>query len=122
MVDRWAAATGEAQARAFEGAFAVRQVEIGLASFVSSLFGLTVCSFGISILADRRFPRWLGYLGLVSGIGSLAAGVAQAHTGFAPVAMTLSMTASTFLLVWVLGVGIVMWRLGRKLQDASVTR
>src|SRR5436190_5455157 len=35
MVNRWMQASGEARARAFEGAFAVRQIEIGLASLLT---------------------------------------------------------------------------------------
>src|SRR5437660_9760474 len=82
MVNRWMQASGEARARAFEGAFAVRQVEIGLASLLSVLFGLTVSAFGSSMLHSRRFPTWLGWLGLLGGLGTLAAGIAQAYTGF----------------------------------------
>src|SRR5256884_1103700 len=65
MVNRWMQASGEARARAFEGAFAVRQIEIGLASLLSVLFGLTVFAFGISMVLTRRFPtlpRRLGFL------------------------------------------------------------
>ena len=62
MVDRWAASTGAAQVLAFEGAFAVRQVEIGLASFLSLVSGLTLTAFGAAMLLSRRYPGWLGRL------------------------------------------------------------
>jgi hypothetical protein len=39
IVDRWAHASGDARARVFEAAFAVRQIEIGFASLLSLLFG-----------------------------------------------------------------------------------
>src|SRR2546428_3391599 len=110
MVNRWAEASGEAQARAFEGAFAVRQVEIGLASLLSVLFGLTVSAFGSSMLLSRRFPTWLGWLGLLGGLGTLAAGIAQAYTGFSALAMMLSMPAGCVLLLWVIVVGAFLWR------------
>src|SRR5262249_38474143 len=42
MVDRWMQASGPARLYAFEGAVAVRQVEIGMASLLSVVFGLTV--------------------------------------------------------------------------------
>ena len=111
MVNRWMQASGEARARAFEGAFAVRQVEIGLASLLSVLFGLTVSAFGISMLVSRRFPTWLGWLGLLGGLGTLAAGIAQAYTGFSPLAMMLSMPAGCVLLLWAIVVGAFLWRL-----------
>ncbi len=111
MVDRWMQASGEARARAFEGAFAVRHVEIGMASLLGVLFGLTVSVFGISMLLGRRFPTWLGALGLVGGLGTLAAGVAVAYTGFSPLAMMLSMPASSVLFIWAIALGVFLWRL-----------
>jgi len=111
MVTRWAQASDDARARAFEGAFAVRQVEIGMASLLSLLFGLTISVFGVAMLRSRRFPHWLGWLGLLGGLATAAAGVAQAYTGFSPLAMDLSMRASGALLIWALVVGGKLWRL-----------
>src|SRR5829696_8566270 len=67
MVDRWAQASGEARARAFEGAVAVRQIEVGVASLLSVAFGLTVSTFGVSMRLGRQFPQWLAWLGLAGG-------------------------------------------------------
>ncbi len=94
IVNQWMQASGEARARAFEGACVVRQVEIGLASLLSLVFELTISVFGISMLVGRRFPTWVGWLGLLGGLGTLAAGIAQAYTGFSALAMMLSMPAS----------------------------
>jgi hypothetical protein len=117
MVTRWAQADGEARARAFEGAFAVRQIEVGMASLLGVLFGLTIAAFGIAMLLGRRFPMWLGWLGLLGGLGTVAAGVAQAYTGFSPLAMTLGMPAGCLLLLWALVVGAHLWQLAPRLAD-----
>ncbi len=117
MVDRWAAATGEARALAYEGAFAVRQIEVGLASLLSVLFGLTLGVFSLAILASSRYPTWLGWIGLLGGLGTVAAGAAQASTGFSGLAMTLSMLTSSVLLIWAILAGILMWRLARQFAD-----
>jgi hypothetical protein len=109
-VDRWAEAAGEARARAFEAAFAVRQIEIGFASLLSLVFGLTIACFAVAILVGRRFPGWLGWIGLVGALGTIAAGIAQAHTGFSSLSMMLSMPASVVLLLWALAVGTLLWR------------
>ncbi|MET0154398.1 MAG: hypothetical protein ABW298_17545 [Candidatus Binatia bacterium] len=111
MVDRWMQASGEARESAFEGAFAVRQIEVGLASLLSMLFGLTITSFGVSMSFSRRFPAWLAWLGLAGGLGTLAAGVAQAYTGFSALAMMLSMSAGSILLLWAVLIGAYLWRL-----------
>lgn len=118
MVDRWARASGEARERAFEGAFAVRQIEVGMASLLSVLFGLTVFVFGIAMLLGRRFPPWLAVLGVLGGLATVAAGVAQAYTGFSELAMTLSMPASCLLLVWAVLVGGFLWRRGPTLSNS----
>jgi hypothetical protein len=115
MVMRWMQAAGDSRARAFEGAFAVRQIEVGMASLLSVLFGLTLSAFGIAMLCSRRFPRWLGCLGLIAALATVAAGVAQAYTGFSALAMNLSMPASCALLVWALVVGTFLWRLAPEL-------
>jgi hypothetical protein len=119
MVDRWMDASGEARARAFEGAFAVRQVEIGMASLLSVLFGLTIVVFGIAMLVGRRFPAWLGWLGVLGGLGTLAAGIAQAYTGFSALAMMLGMPANALLLLWAAAVGVFLWRLAPGLSERA---
>lgn len=115
MVDRWAAATGEARLFAFEAAFAVRQIEIGLASLLSLLSGFTLMVFGVSLVCSPRYPLWMGWIGLLGGLGLVATGVAQASTGFSDLAMTLSMVASSVFLIWVILVGMLMWRLAPRL-------
>lgn len=114
-VHRWATATEEARALAYEAAFAVRQVEVGLASLLSLVSGLTLAAFGVAIALSARYPGWLGLIGLLGGLRTVAAGVAQASTGFSGVAMTLSMVASSVLLAWAIMAGILMWRLAGRL-------
>lgn len=117
MVDRWAAATGEVRMLAFESTFAVRQIEIGLASLLSVLSGFTLTVFGVSIILSTRYPTWMGGIGLLSGLGLVATGAAQASTGFSDLAMTLSILGSSVLLIWVILFGILMWRLAPRLAS-----
>jgi hypothetical protein len=119
MVERWAGATGEARLLVFEAAFAVRQIEVGLASLLSIVSGLTLIVFAIALTMSARYPIWLGGLGLVSGLGLLAAGIAQATTGFSGMAMTLSMVASAVLLIWIILAGALMWRLAPQITPRS---
>lgn len=69
----------------------------------------------MSMLLSRRFPMWLGWLGLAGGFGTVAAGIAMAYTGFSALAMTLSMPASSVLLRWAIAVGSFMWRLDSRI-------
>jgi len=82
---------------------------------VSLTFGLTIVVFGRAMLASARYSTWLASLGLAGGAATVAAGMAQASTGFSSLSMTLSMPASVMLLVWAIVVGAVMWRDARSL-------
>lgn len=121
VVDRWATLSGDARARAFEAAFAVRQIEIGLASLLSLLFGLTFGAYGIAIVFSRTFSHWLGWLAVAGGLGTVAAGITQAYTGFSAVAMSVSMPASLLVLVWTIAAARALWQLARRPnEDARV--
>ena len=109
MVDRWAAATAEQQPAIFEAAFGVRQVEIGLASLMSLLFGITVAVYGVAMILSPIYPSWVGFLAMLDGLGIAAAGIVQAYTGFSESAMMISMPAGLLLLVWMIVIGVLMW-------------
>ena len=120
MVDRWAAATGDASAITFEAAFAVRQIEIGLASLLSILLGFTLIALSIAILFSTRYPTWLGWIGFLNGFATIVSGATQASTGFSAMAMALSMATSIVLLAWVIIVGVLMWRLDPDLPTDNI--
>ena len=92
-VDRWAAAEGEIRLLIYEAAHALRWIEIGLASFLSVLSGLTLIAFGLATHASVRYPAWSGAAGVVVGLGMSAAGAVQTKMGFSGVAMALSMAS-----------------------------
>ena len=112
MVDAWAAAPASQKEGAFHAAFAVRQVEIGLASMLSLSLGLTATVYGGALLDDRAYPKWVGGLAVVGGVPTTVAGVVMAYTGFSGLAMAINMPASSVLLVWMLVLGVCMWRRG----------
>lgn len=121
MVDAWAVASAAQKELAFHAALAIRRVEIGLASMVSLLFGLTVNVYGVALLVDHTYPKWLGGLAIVGGLSTIVAGVLIAYTGFSEPAMVINMSASFLLLVWMLTVGVFMWRRGGgRLDETAV--
>jgi hypothetical protein len=118
MVDRWAAAGAELGDASFEAAFAVRQVEIGLAGLLNVLFGFTSAALSIGIVSSNRYPAWLGAGGLVVALAMLAAGAATAAGGFSAVPMTIVMLATSMFLVWLLAAAVLMWRLASRLSTS----
>lgn len=116
MVDAWAAAEATEKASLFHATLGVRQVEVGLASVMSMLFGLTVSLYGIVMYNSRHYPRWVAVLALLGGIPTSVGGVVIGYTGFSNLAMSVNMPASWLLLVWFVSVGVLMWRHGRVAQ------
>ncbi len=110
MVDTWAAAPEREKAGLFQAALAVRQIEIGHASMTSLLFGLTLSLFGVALLMDQRFPKWLGILAIAGGVPTAIAGAVIAHTGFSELAMAISLLSGTLLLLWMISLGVHAWR------------
>lgn len=109
LVDAWAAAPENEKAMLFQATFGTRQIEIGLASIATLLFGVTMCAYGIALVIDHRCPKWLGFLGIGDGVLLMVAGLVMAYTGFSKVAMALSMPSSVLLLVWIISLGVFMW-------------
>ena len=112
MVDAWAVAPASQKEGAFHAAFAVRQMEIGLASMLSLFFGLTVTAYGVALLIDHTYPKWMGGLAIAGGVPIAVSGVVMAYTGFSGLAMAINVPASSILLVWMLTLGVLMWRRG----------
>jgi hypothetical protein len=110
MVNAWAAAPQRDKESLFDAAFAVRQIEIGLASISGLLFGLTVSVFGIALSIDRRFPKWLGFVAIAAGAPTAIAGIVIAYTGFSASAMAIDMPSGSLLLCWMVALGIYLWR------------
>jgi hypothetical protein len=110
MVNAWSAATGREKEMIFYAAFGVRQIEIGLASMMSLLLGITVVIYGMALLIALGFPKWLGYLAIAGGIPTAIAGVVMAYTGFSELVMAINMPSSMLLLGWMVALGVYMWR------------
>ncbi len=121
MVDRWAVASGTDKEILFLATVAVRQIEIGLASILALLFGITVTTYGVALVSDRSFPKWLGWMAILGGILIAVAGLVMAFTGFSELGMAINLSGSSLALVWMVVVGIWMWHLtSARSSDAAV--
>src|SRR5262249_16930867 len=110
MVDRWSSAPAQQKQMAFYAAFAVRQIESGLASMLSLVLGLTATLYGLALLDVGTYPKWVGALAIVGGLPTAAAGVVIACQGFSATAMAINMPANSLLMVWMVVLGAMMWR------------
>jgi hypothetical protein len=110
MVDTWAVTPDPAKGAMFDAAFGVRQIEVGLASMTSLMFGITAAIYGFALLIDGRLPKWIGAVAIAGGLPTAIAGVVMAHTGFSNAAMLVGMPSNSVLIVWMLVLGIYGWR------------
>jgi hypothetical protein len=117
MVDAWASAPPSQKETVFHAAFAIRQVEIGLASMLSLSLGLTAMVYGGALFVDGAYPKWVSALAVVGGVPTALSGIVMAYAGFSGLAMAISMPGSLVLLLWLLALGVCMWRCGTASLD-----
>lgn len=110
MVNAWAAAPETQKDMLFQASFAVRQVEVGLASVFGLVGGATISLYGVYQSRSANLPRWLGFLGLVAGAGTALGGLVTAYSGFSQTAMTASMPSGVLTMAWLLALGVRTWR------------
>ncbi len=82
-----------------------------LASMVA-LLGLAPLAYGTAMLTGSRFPRWLGWLGVVSGIGAMGTAIVLWMTGNTDLgyAVLYPLFSTLLPLIWYVGVGVMLWR------------
>lgn len=110
MADAWVAAPAPQRDGIFQVAFAVRQIEIGLASMFSLSMGVTAIIFGLVLIRSSAYPKWFACLAIVGGLLTAAGGLAIAYTGFSGLSMAINMPANVLLLLWMLVLAVFMWR------------
>ena len=110
LADLWANAVGPDKTAYFQLALAAETIQNALFHTWAALFiGLPFVLMGISgVLAGGGFPRWLGTIALIGGVGALCTGV----FGFldVPVPGVLFNVFAFIVTLWVLIAGVLVWR------------
>jgi hypothetical protein len=118
--DYWEA-SGPDRETAFVVANAVEDVIFGF--FSGSwifFFGLPIICFGAAVLVDGLHPRWLGWWGILAGVGTSLTGVTQLYTQRDFVVTDIFIPVSgTVAGIWVFAMGIWLWRRARALDPAK---
>ncbi len=110
MVDDWVSASEGQKQSAFQATLAVRRIEIGVASFMALLFGSALALIASAVAFSTIYPTWLGWLGIGGGIGTIAGGLLTMFSGFSTTAMNVAMPFNLILVVWMVVIGVLMWR------------
>lgn len=110
VADAWARSDGAAREQLLErGDLVLLMTGGGFPLYVALLLGLPFLLFGLAMILSSTYPSWLGWLGAVAGAAAFLVGTAAfAGLEFPPIHLFV---ASVFLLdVWMLVVGVLMWR------------
>ena len=67
-------------------------------------------TLGLSMAFDRRYPKWLGWIGVLAGTAIAAGGTVTAHTGFSAQAGQILLPGTLLLAVFLVVAFITMWR------------
>jgi hypothetical protein len=100
----------EEKAIAFRVAEGIRWTEWGVQAHYRMLQGTVAIIFGIAIAKSAVLSKWIGAVGIVAGVVTIAAGVVVAYVGFSSVRDPVVSVSTFTLYPWVLILGIFMWR------------
>lgn len=109
-VDVWVADGATVGSPGFAAARALRWIEEGLNAVLDLTLGFTVITAGAAMIRGAVYPRWMGYIGVVIGIGLLVSAIVFAETGFSPMAQTWVLARNPALWIWTAVAGAMMWR------------
>jgi len=108
-VDAWASAPAAQKAPAFAVAEAIRWTEIGMNGLSFFLTGLTLLLFGLTIALGSVYPRWTGFIAVVSGLAFVYNGAVEvAYEGFVP--SVVKLVGILLLAVWAFVMAVLMLR------------
>lgn len=111
LADRWVSAPAAERAVLVRVAEGIVLAETGvLHVWVTFFLGLAFVLFGSAVAAGSGYPRPIGWLGVLAGIGCLASGAA----GFLRLPLVLPFPVfGTLTLAWTFAMGILMARRAR---------
>ena len=109
VADEWASSQNAAL---FQAAYVLEQIGLGLFTMlIFFVFGVTFILYGLAVALSEVYQKWLGWLALALGIAAAVIGVIQAFDGPSDtLTNVLFPIVSVLLTVWVLVLGVLMWR------------
>jgi hypothetical protein len=110
IAEAWATAPPDEQAAALRLVLAEETINFALAALFNILFaGVTFILYGLAVAWSRVYPRWLGWVVVVAGIGSVVAGLVQAYAGESTTATrVLTIIFPTVITLWLAGMSILL--------------
>jgi hypothetical protein len=94
-------------------------LDMSVLSFALSAYPtvVNVGAFSLLMLRSPLFPRWVAWLGFLTGAAHLLAGAAFAHDGLFAPSLMANLIAPALYTLWGLATGIVLLRRGTEPTD-----
>lgn len=112
LADAWAAAPDNEKLIALLVVHSEEVFNFAIASLFNILFaGVTYLLIGIAVTLSTVYPRWLGFVAIICGIGSIIAGGIQAYAGESTgVTRILTIIFPTVITLWTALLGGILYR------------
>jgi hypothetical protein len=112
LAEAWTTAPPGERAIALRLVLAQETLNFALAALFNILFaGVTFILYGLAVAWSRLYPRWLGWVAVVAGVGSLVAGLIQASAGQSTtVTRILTIIFPTVITLWLIEMGVLSLR------------
>jgi hypothetical protein len=112
IAEAWTTAPPEEQAAALRLVQAEETINFALAALFNILFaGVTFILYGLAVAWSRVYPRWLGWVVVVAGLGSVVAGLVQAYAGESTtVTRVLTIIFPTVITLWLVLMSTLLLR------------
>jgi hypothetical protein len=120
IAQAWATAPPAEKAAALRLVLAEETINFALAALFNILFaGVTFILYGLAVAWSRVYPRWLGWVVVVAGVGSVAAGLVQASAGESTtMTRILTIIFPTVITLWLVQMGMLLLRRASSLDHA----
>ena len=118
LADQWAAASGPERAVALSLVSTNETVNFAIAGmFNLSFAGVPFILLGLATAFSGAYPRWLGWVAVAAGVGSVGAGLVQAFMGEPTTAsLILTIIGPTVISAWIFVMGVLLGRKATRLR------
>lgn len=115
LARQWANAPADLKPVALQAVLANETTNFALASLFNLVFaGATYILFGLAVALSKVYPKWMGWVAVVAGTGSVAAGFIQAAAGVPTTASRiLTIIGPTVITLWTATIGVLLVRKSR---------
>jgi uncharacterized membrane protein len=81
---------------------------------------VTFILYGLAVAWSRVYPRWLGWVVVVAGLGSVVAGLVQAYAGESTtVTRVLTIVFPTVITLWLVQICVLLFRQAPALERTA---